>query len=40
VLERARDLYLEGSYGTWDEVRDEVLACADYTSNAIRMAST
>jgi predicted nucleotidyltransferase len=40
VLERARDLYLEGSYGTWDEVRDEVRACADYTSNAIRMAST
>jgi predicted nucleotidyltransferase len=40
VLERARDLYLEGSYGTWDDVRDDVRACADYTSKAIRMAST
>jgi Domain of unknown function (DUF4111) len=40
VLERARDHYLEGSYGTWDDVRDDVRACADYTSKAIRMAST
>jgi predicted nucleotidyltransferase len=40
VLERARSLYLEGSYGTWDDVRDEVAAYVAYTSNAIRMAST
>jgi hypothetical protein len=40
VLERARSLYLQGSYGTWDDVRDEVAAYVAYTSNAIRMAST
>jgi predicted nucleotidyltransferase len=40
VLERARSLYLEGSYGTWDDVRDEVAAYVAYTSNAIKMAST
>jgi predicted nucleotidyltransferase len=40
VLERARRLYLEGSYGTWDNVRDEAAALAAYTSKAIRIAST
>jgi predicted nucleotidyltransferase len=40
VLERARSLYLEGSHGTWDDMRDEVDAYVAYSSNAIRMAST
>jgi streptomycin 3"-adenylyltransferase len=40
VLERARAAYLEGSYGEWDDVRDEVAAFVAYTSNAIRIAST
>lgn len=40
VLERARDLYLEGSRGAWDDVRDEVRACANYMCSAIKMAST
>jgi predicted nucleotidyltransferase len=40
VLERARDLYLEGSRGSWDDLREEVRACADYTSKAIKTAST
>ena len=40
VLERARSLYLEGSRGTWDDLRDEVDAYVAYSSNAIRTAST
>jgi predicted nucleotidyltransferase len=40
VLERARSLYLEGSYGTWDDASDRVAAYVAYTSNAIKMAST
>jgi hypothetical protein len=40
VLERARSLYLEGSRGTWDDLREEVAAYVAYTLNAIRIAST
>lgn len=40
VLERARAAYLEGTYGDWDDVRQEVALCVAYTSNAIRIAST
>jgi streptomycin 3"-adenylyltransferase len=36
VLERARELYLAGSRGQWDDLRDEVRAYVDYVSNAIR----
>jgi streptomycin 3"-adenylyltransferase len=34
VLERARDGYLSGDYGTWDDV--DVRACADYVVGEIR----
>jgi predicted nucleotidyltransferase len=40
VLERARSLYLEGSRGSWDDMREEINAYVGYTSNAIKMAST
>lgn len=40
VLERARELYLEGSRGNWDDMRDEVAAYATYVTAQVRRELT